>query len=167
MKAGRIVAAAIQTRHDVYKARTSCSDSHEVAGSWVKTLNHGKHGHLLFEEEAFRIRGAIFEVSREMGSGFLEAVYQECLAIELLASDIPFVAKPTLTINYKGRGLAQTYVPDFLCFGSIVVELKAARDIAPEHRAQVLNYLKATDLRLGLLVNFGSAPKAQVERLVR
>jgi GxxExxY protein len=128
---------------------------------------HGNHGHLLFEDEAFRIRGAIFEVSREMGVGFLEAVYQECLVMEFLANDIPFVAKPALTISYKGRGLAQAYVPDFVCFDAIVLELKAVREIAPEHRAQVLNYLKATDLRLGLLANFGSTPKAQVERLVR
>jgi GxxExxY protein len=128
---------------------------------------HGNHGHLLYEEEAFKIRGAIFEVSREMGSGFLEAVYQDCLAMEFRANEIPFVAKPPLSISYKGQALAQAYVPDFLCFGSIVLELKAVRDIAPEHRAQVLNYLKATDLRLGLLANFGSTPKAQVERLVR
>jgi GxxExxY protein len=69
-------------------------------------------------------------------------------------------------LTYKTQPLRQTYQPDFVCFGLIIVELKAARDLAPEHRAQVLNYLKATGLRLGLLVNFGSSPKARIERLV-
>lgn len=122
-------------------------------------------GEFLYPDEVFRIRGAIFEVNREMGSGFLEAVYQECLALEFAARDIPFVATPSLPLAYKGRLLAKTYVPDFLCFSTIVVELKAVGALAAEHRAQVLNYLKAGGFRLGLLVNFGSAPKAQIERL--
>lgn len=122
-------------------------------------------GKLLFADEVYRIQGAIFEVSREMGAGFLEAVYQECLALEMAERRIPFLAGPTLRLAYKGTPLNQTYVPDFICFESIIVELKTAREIAPEHRAQVLNYLKATGLRLGLLVNFGPT-KARVERLV-
>jgi GxxExxY protein len=101
-----------------------------------------------------------------MGSGFLEAVYQECLALEFAARAIPFSATPILSLNYKGAPLRQTYVPDFVCFDAIIVELKAVREIAPEHRAQVLNYLKATNLKLGLLVNFGGASKARIERLV-
>ncbi|HYE43813.1 MAG TPA: GxxExxY protein [Caulobacteraceae bacterium] len=79
---------------------------------------------------------------------------------------IPFVASPALALTYKHRPLHQTYVPDFVCFDSIIVELRAVRELAPEHRAQVLNYLRGTGLRLGLLVNFGSAPKARIERLV-
>ena len=129
-------------------------------------MNHEKHEQLLFAGEAFRIQGAVFEVSRQMGSGFLEAVYQECLAIEFALQGIPFDASPALALTYKSQPLKQSYRPDFVCFGRIIVELKVAREIAPEHRAQVLNYLKATGLRLGLLVNFGSAPKARVERLV-
>ncbi|MDB5425903.1 MAG: uncharacterized protein JWQ29_3319 [Phenylobacterium sp.] len=101
-----------------------------------------------------------------MGAGFLEAVYQECLGLELAARNIPFVAAPVLPLEYKGVRLKQTYVPDFVCFASIIIELKAVRDFAPEHRAQVLNYLKASGLRVGLLVNFGSTPKARIERLV-
>ena len=121
---------------------------------------------MLYRDEVFRIQGAVFEVSREMGIGFLEAVYQECLAIEFGARSIPFVALPSLNLAYKGVRLQQTYRPDFVCFDEIVVELKSTREIAPEHRAQLINYLKGTGLRLGLLVNFGSAPKARVERIV-
>ena len=121
---------------------------------------------LLFEEETFAIRGAVFEVYREMGSGFLEPVYQECLEKELASRGIPFISQPELTLNYKGEPLKQTYRPDFICYEQIIIELKAVKSIAPEHKAQVLNYLKATNLRLGLLVNFGSHPKAQIERLI-
>ena len=80
---------------------------------------------------------------------------------------IPFVAQKPLSLTYKGQRLRQTYLADFVCFDAIIVELKAVRDLTPEHRAQVLNYLAATGLKLGLLVNFGSAPKARIERLVR
>jgi GxxExxY protein len=127
---------------------------------------HEKHERLLYADEVYQIQGAIFEVSRELGSGFLEAVYQECLALELVARGIPFAASPALALAYKGKSLQQTYRPDFICFDRIIIELKVARDLAPEHRAQVLNYLKATGMRLGLLVNFGCAPKARIERLI-
>lgn len=127
---------------------------------------HEKHENVLFADEAYRVQGAVFEVSRQMGTEFLEAVYQECLAIEFAAQQIPFVAMPPLALTYKGKLLTQSYRPDFVCCGCVIVELKVVRELAPEHRAQVLNYLKATGLRLGLLVNFGCAPKARVERLV-
>ncbi len=123
------------------------------------------HERILQADEVFRIQGAIFEVNRVLGAGFLEAVYQECLAYEFEARGIPFAAKPVLAIDYKGRRLKQTYSPDFICFGTVVVELKALAGLVGEHRAQVLNYLKATRLRVGLLVNFGCAP-ARIERLV-
>ena len=126
---------------------------------------HEPHEHLLHPGEVFRIQGAIFEVNRELGSGFLEAVYQEALGLEFSERGIPFVAKPLLSLSYKGTPLKQTYSPDFVCFERVIVELKAVSDFAPEHRAQVLNYLKATRLRVGLLVNFQSAPKARIERL--
>src|SRR4051812_31340331 len=99
-------------------------------------------GELIYADEVFRIQGAVFEVNRNVGTGFLEAVYQECLALEFAARSIPFQAMPRLSLAYKGTTLAQTYAPDFVCFGKVVVELKAARDLAPEHRAQVLNYLR-------------------------
>lgn len=131
-----------------------------------KHENHESDGVLLYREEVFQIQGAIFEVSREMGTGFLEAVYQECLAVEFASRGIPFSALAPLGLSYKGIPLRQTYQPDFVCFDRIIVELKAVRELAPEHRAQVINYLKATGLRLALLVNFGAAPKARVERII-
>ena len=127
---------------------------------------HEKHEQVLYADEVYLIQGAIFDVNREMGAGFLEAVYQECLTLEFTARDISFTANKPLPLAYKGWRLSQTYAPDFICFNRIIVELKAVREIAPEHRAQIINYLKATGLRLGLLVNFGCAPKARVERFV-
>ena len=121
---------------------------------------------LLFAAETFRIRGAAIEVSNVLGPGFLEAVYQECLGLEFAVRDIPFVATPSLQIDYKGRRLKQTYSPDFICFGSVVVELKAARELAGQHRGQLYNYLKATGLRVGLLINFGASGRAEIERVV-
>ena len=121
---------------------------------------------ILYKDECYQIQGAIFEVYSEMGCGFLEAVYQECLEKEFRLRNIPFVAQPTLQLKYKGEPLSQTYKPDLICFDSIVVELKALSSISGEHHAQVLNYLKATGMKLGLLVNFSCYPKATVDRLV-
>ena len=121
---------------------------------------------ILYKDECYQIQGAVFEVYRAMGCGFLEAVYQECLERELKMRNIPFVAQSTLQLKYKGELLCQTYKPDLICFGSIIVELKTVSAINGEHQAQVLNYLKATGMRLGLLVNFGCYPKATVDRLV-
>jgi GxxExxY protein len=118
----------------------------------------------LYSAETFRIRGALFDVYRTLGSGYLESVYQECLGLEFAAREIPFEAGRRLSIRYKGVLLQQGYVADFVCFDQIIIELKSVRAIAPEHRAQTINYLRATGMRLGLLVNFGSAPKLEVER---
>jgi len=118
------------------------------------------------EDETFLIRGAIFEVYREMGCGFLEAVYQECLQREMQLKQIPFVAQRELMLKYKGEPLEQKYKPDFICFERIIVELKAVKELTAEHRAQVHNYLKATGLEVGLLVNFGHSPKVEIERIV-
>lgn len=121
---------------------------------------------ILFKEESYQIQGAVFDVYREMGCGFLEAVYQECLERELKNKGIPFVAQQQLQLVYKGEILKQSYKPDLICYGSIIVELKALSKISGEHTAQVLNYLKATGMKLGLLVNFGCYPKATVKRIV-
>jgi len=121
---------------------------------------------ILFKEECYLIQGAVFEVYREMGCGFLEAVYQECLEKELAKRNIPFRSQQELTLYYKGEPLRLSYKPDLICYDNIVVELKALSAIANEHRAQVLNYLKASGKRLGLLINFGCYPKASVERIV-
>ena len=129
-------------------------------------IEEQKMSGLRFEEETFAIRGAVFEVYRVMGCGFLEAVYQECLEKELAARGIPFVAQQELRLYYKGETLRQFYKPDLICFGKIIVELKAISALSGEHKAQVLNYPKATGHEVGLLVNFGCYPKAIVERLV-
>ena len=121
---------------------------------------------IIFKEESYRIIGACFEVYKEMGSGFLEAVYQECLSIEFSEQGIPFVEKPRLDLAYKGRELDQKYVPDFMCFDEIIVEIKAVKHLTDDFRAQVINYLKSTKKQLGLLVNFGHHPKLEHERYV-
>jgi len=111
--------------------------------------------------------GACFEVYREMGCGFTEPIYQECLEIELGLQGIPFRAQDELRLVYKKHQLKKTFEPDFLCYELVVVEIKAVSELTDEHRAQVHNYLKATGFKLGLLVNFGHFPKVAYERIVR
>ena len=98
---------------------------------------------------------------------FLEAVYQECLEIEFEIQQLPFQSRSELQLTYKERILKQTYIPDFICFGKIILEIKAVTNLNDEHRAQVHNYLKATGYKVGLLVNFGHYPKVEHERIVR
>jgi GxxExxY protein len=121
---------------------------------------------VLFKDESYQIMGASFEVYKEKGCGFMEAVYQECLGIELNLRSLPFKAQPELQLSYKGQRLKQKFIPDLLLFDTIVVELKAVKELNDQHRAQVFNYLKATGFRLGLLINFGHFPKIQYERIV-
>jgi GxxExxY protein len=131
-------------------------------------MNHEKRKtreKILFPDECYAIQGAIFEVYREMGCGFLEAVYQECLEKEFSNRGIPFQPQIALELTYKGELLKQIYKPDFICFEKIIIEIKAVKEIAPEHQAQLLNYLKATGLELGLLVNFGGHPKTEILRI--
>lgn len=121
---------------------------------------------IIHKNESYQIMGAAFEVYKDKGSGFLEAVFQECLAIKFEEQGIPFVEKPVLELSYKGRRLKQGYEPDFVCFDKVIVEIKAVKALSDEHRAQVVNYLKATGKELGLLINFGHYPKVQYERFV-
>jgi GxxExxY protein len=109
---------------------------------------------IVYAEQSYKIIGACFEVYKEKGCGFTEPVYQECLEIELEMQGIPFRANHELALKYKDRPLRQRFRPDFVCFEMIVVEIKAVSQLLDEHRAQVHNYLKATGLKLGLLVNF-------------
>jgi GxxExxY protein len=120
---------------------------------------------LIYKEECYAIIGACFNVYKDKGCGFLEPVYQECMEIELAHQSIPFLAKPKLPLYYRGRPLKQHYEADFVCHGKIIVELKAVTVLADEHRAQVINYLKASGYKLGLLVNFGDYPRLEWERL--
>src|SRR5881396_4184446 len=122
---------------------------------------------LIYKEESYAIIGASFEVYNEKGCRFLEPVYQECVGIEFEYQRIPAIPKPSLTLSYRGRILIQTYEPDYVCFGKIIVELKAVSALTDEHRAQLLNYLHATGFELGLLVNFGHYPKLEYERIAK
>lgn len=119
---------------------------------------------IVYREESYRIIGACFEVHNEKGAGFLEAVYQECLAIEFAASAIPYQQKKDIRLQYKGQVLKQFYQPDFFCFEKIVVEIKALKQLNDEHRAQIINCLKSTGVKLGLLINFGHHPRLEYER---
>ena len=121
----------------------------------------------IFKDECYAIVGACFEVYKDKGCGFYEPVYQECLRIEFEYCRIPAIAQPALSLEYRGRILSQKYFADFVCYGKIIVELKAVSELTDEHRAQVLNYLKAARSELGLLVNFGHYPKLQYERIVK
>jgi GxxExxY protein len=122
---------------------------------------------IIHKEESYRIIGACFEVYNEKGSGFTEPIYQECLELELGMQTIPFQAQAPLLMSYKGRPLQHGFQPDLICFGNVIVEIKAVSVLTDEHRSQVLNYLNATGYRLGLLVNFGAHGKLQWERIVR
>ena len=111
---------------------------------------------MMRDERTYKIIGAAIEVHKELGSGFLEAVYQEALERELVANKIPYKPQPKIQILYKGQYLNKTYQPDFLCFDEIIVEIKAISSLSGVEEAQLLNYLKATRLKVGLLINFGS-----------
>jgi GxxExxY protein len=121
---------------------------------------------LLYRDEVYRLVGACMAVHKDKGNGFVEPVYQEALEIELELAGIPFDRQRNYQIHYRNRPLKHSYTPDLLCFEKIILELKAARALTDEHRAQVLNYLKVTGLQLGLLVNFGSYPRLEWERII-
>jgi len=110
----------------------------------------------LRDERTFNIIGAAMEVHKELGSGFLEAVYHEALEREFQLQGIPYQSKPEVQINYKGEPLKKTYEPDFICYDNIIVEIKALSQLSRNEEAQILNYLKATSLSPGLLINFGA-----------
>jgi GxxExxY protein len=119
-----------------------------------------------FKAEGYTLMAVAFEVYNELGPGFLEEVYQEAMELELAARMIPFQSKPRLQIRFKDWLLRKFYDADLLVYSQIVVELKAVRTLVPEHDAQLLNELKATRLRFGYLINFGSAPRLQWHRRV-
>ncbi len=117
------------------------------------------------DAETYAIIGAAMEVHRELGHGFLEAVYQDALAAELARREVPFEREIEIPILYKGARLASSYRADFVCFRTIIVELKALGAITGVEESQVINYLKATGIKRGLLMNFGTR-SLQYKRLV-
>lgn len=119
---------------------------------------------VIYPKESYRIIGACFEVYNRMGCGFLEPVYQECLGIEFGHQGIPFEEQPDLRLQYRRTPLTKTYRPDFIAFDKIIVEIKAVSQLTDDHRAQVINYLHATEFALGMLINFGEHPKLAYER---
>jgi GxxExxY protein len=122
---------------------------------------------LLLKDEVFAIVGAAIEVHRVFGSGFLEAVYHEALELELADRSIPFVSQSPLTINYKAHVLQNRYVVDLVCYGSVLVELKALDRLSSREEAQTLNYLKASQgLRVAVLINFGAMRTLEWKRYV-
>ena len=134
---------------------------------YTKGIYKGECMHeLIYADEVYVIQGAIFEVYKNVGSGFLEAVYQECLEIELLKLGIPFKSQVEIQIRYKDQLLRQTYRADIVCYDKIIMELKAVKQLLPEHHAQLHNYLRATGMKLGLLVNFGHYPGVEIKRIV-
>ena len=122
---------------------------------------------LILEDETYAVTGAAIEVHRALGPGFLEKVYQEAMQIELSARSIPFEAEKPLDINYKGQCLTQKYYADLVCYEQIIIEMKALNQLTGKEDAQILNYLKATGLKIGLLFNFGSHGRLERKRLVR
>lgn len=121
----------------------------------------------MYKEEVFKIVGAAMEVYNELGPGFLEAVYHEALEIEFKEKDISFESQKPLSIKYKSQQLQKLYVADFLVYGKIIVELKALDRLSGTEEAQVLNYLKATSQRVGVLLNFGNAQKLEWKRYIK
>lgn len=119
-----------------------------------------------YKVETYNIRGAIFAVHHELGNGFLERVYQDALEFEFQERGIPYEREKNIQVMYKGKPLGEPYRADFVCYDKIIVELKAVEKLQGIHRAQVVNYLKATGMKIGLLVNFGEE-FANIERIVR
>jgi GxxExxY protein len=130
-------------------------------------VNQHEKCDILFKDECYEIYGCIYTVNKKLGTGFLEAVYQEAMEIELKRKNIPFVSQQEFEILYDGIPLLNRFIADIVCYEKIIIELKAVSKITAQHKAQLMNYMAASDYKLGLLVNFNSFPKADIIRLVR
>ena len=121
---------------------------------------------LILKDEVYEIAGAAMDVYFTLGTGFLEPVYQEAFAIEMLRRKIPFEREKPLDIYYKGNLLTKKYIADFICFDEIILEIKVVPSLTNIEFAQLINYMKITRKRVGILVNFGSRPKLEWKRIV-
>jgi GxxExxY protein len=121
---------------------------------------------LLLKDEVYAIVGAGMEVYNELGAGFLESVYQEAMELELTDRRIPFQAQVPLQIHYKDRILNERFCADLICFGTVLVELKAIEQTTKREEAQALNYLRATGLRVAVIINFGDPGRLDWSRVV-
>lgn len=120
-------------------------------------LTQQNDNNILFKEESYKIIGAAMEVHRLLGCGFVEQIYQEALEKEFILRKIPYEREKELNVIYKGTTLTKTFKADFICYGKIILELKAVKEFADEHYAQIYNYLRASGMDLDILINFGSA----------
>ncbi|MFN0086252.1 MAG: GxxExxY protein [Blastocatellia bacterium] len=121
---------------------------------------------LILRNEVYTIIGAAIEVHSVLGPGFLEAVYHSAIRIELTDRGIPFEPEKLLPVHYKGKRLTTDYRADLVCYGEIIAELKALDKLTGKEEAQLLNYLKATGMRVGLLINFGCRGKLEWKRFI-
>lgn len=121
---------------------------------------------IVYAQESYKIVGAAFEVYNKMGHGFLEAVYQECLELEFKKRGIPYEREKDIKIYYDGHELKQSYRADFVCYDKIIVELKAVSALDDAHHAQIYNYLHTTNMKLGILLNFGCSDSLEKDRIV-
>jgi GxxExxY protein len=139
----------------------SSTNSHEST-----RIGEGAMKEILFKDEVYKVIGAAMEVYNELGFGFLEAVYQEALEIEMINQNIPFEIQKPLIITYKNTKLKKEYNADFFVFKKIIVEIKAENILVSSDEAQLLNYLKAINMRVGLLINFGNHDKLEWKRMI-
>lgn len=122
---------------------------------------------LLYKEEVYRIIGAAIEIHKELGPGFLESVYEEAMVLESNKRQIPYETQVRIPIYYKGQKLTKEFIADYIGFGKIIVELKCIPKLTKVEEAQIINYLKATGMEVGLLINFGSHGKLEWKRYIR
>lgn len=120
----------------------------------------------MLKQEGYELIGAAFEVYNELGSGMLEEIYQQALELELKIRNIPFDSKRELNVYYKQNKLEKVYIPDLFVYDGIIAELKAVKELNDEHRAQLMNYMKITNTKVGYLINFGKSEQLDWERYI-
>jgi GxxExxY protein len=121
---------------------------------------------IIYKDECYKIYHCVYEVYNKLGNGFLESVYHEALEIELAKENIPFESQKMIQVYYDDKLLSQYFRADIVCYNKIIMELKVVNKINNEHKAQLMNYLAATKMKLGLLINFGTYPKVEICRII-